>query len=330
METPSPVHASERSGLIWGFDFLDGEARPLQQMAPPEAGAAGLRWLHLNLADQRVQRWIAGCEVLPAPVREGLIEAQARPHALHAGGVALVVLPDIEREFDEGEPRLGLMRMALAPGLAITTRMHPLRSADVMREHIQRGATPESPAAALELLLASLGETVRRVVGDAEVTVQRIEDQLLDSGRTPDARAFVTLRSLMVRTHRLLTGARAVLHELGEDGGLPAPLEAVIDKAGRRLGALDSELLTVQSQLRLLREEIDLQATQRTNQNLYILSILSALMLPATLVTGFFGMNTGGLPWVQHPIGTSFATLIAIGASAAVYVALRLSGFMRR
>jgi Mg2+ and Co2+ transporter CorA len=329
MNTPSPVQAAERSGLIWGFDFVRGEALPLFQTAPPEAGAEGLRWLHLNLSDQRVQRWIAS-STLPAPLREGLLDSHARAHAMLDGEAALLVLPDIEREFDEGEPRLGLMRMALVPGLVITARLHPLRSADVMRERIQSGAAPETGPAALELLLAAMSETVRRVVADAEATVQRIEDQLLDSGRTPDARAFVTLRSLMVRTHRLLTGARAVLRDLAEEDALPPAFTPVVDKAARRLAGLDSELLTVQSQLRLLREEIDLQATQRTNQNLYILSILSALMLPATLVTGFFGMNTGGLPWMQHPVGTAFATVVAIAASAAVYLALRLAGFMKR
>ena len=330
MDTPSPAQAAERSGLIWGFDFADGAATPLFRIEAPEAGAKGVRWLHLNLSDARVQRWIGACAALPALVREGLLDPHARGHALFDGQVALLVLPDIEREFDEGEPRLGVMRMALAPGLVITTRLHPLRSADVMRERIQHGAVPDTQAAALELLLAAMAETVRRVVGNAEATVQRIEDQLLDSGRTPDARAFVTLRGLMVRTHRLLTGARAVLRDLPEDHTVPEALEKVIDKAARRLAGLDGELLTVQSQLRLLREEIDLQATQRTNQNLYILSILSAVMLPATLVTGYFGMNTGGLPWQQHPVGTTFATIVAIAASALVLLALRLAGFMRR
>jgi hypothetical protein len=33
---------------------------------------------------------------------------------------------------------------------------------------------------------------------------------------------------------------------------------------------------------------------------------------------------------VQHPVGTAFATVIAVGASAAVFIALRLAGFMRR
>ena len=330
MTTPSSVQAAERSGLIWGFDFADGSATPVYRAEAPAPDATGLRWLHLNLSDQRVQRWIAGCEALPASLRDGLLEPHARPHALFFEDDALLVLPDIEREFDEGEPRLGMMRIALLPGLIITARLHPLRSADVVRERIQGGAAPATPAAALELVLLCVAVTVRRIVAEAESTVQRIEDQLLDSGRTPDARAFVTLRSLMVRTHRLLTGARAVLRDVTEEGDLAAAFEPVVEKAGRRFAALDGDLLTVQSQLRMVREEIDLQATQRTNQNLYILSILSALMLPATLVTGYFGMNTGGLPWQQHPVGTTFATAVAIGASAAVYLALRLAGFMRR
>jgi Mg2+ and Co2+ transporter CorA len=330
MDTLSPVQAAERSGLIWGFDFRDGAAHALSRIESPEPGAAGLRWLHLSLANQTTQHWISDGSAFPPPVRESLLDPHARPHALVHGDVVLLFLPDIEREFDEGEPRLGVMRLALSPGLAVTTRMHPLRSADVMRDHIRLGAAPETPAAALELLLLCLSETVRHVVAEAEVTVQRIEDQLLESGRTPDARVFVTLRSLMVRTHRLLTSGRAVLRDLADEDALPAALAAVIEKGARRFAALDGDLLAVQSQLRLLREEIDLQATQRTNQNLYILSILSALMLPATLVTGFFGMNTGGLPWMQHPIGTGFASLVAIGSSAAVYLALRWAGFMRR
>ncbi len=60
--------------------------------------------------------------------------------------------------------------------------------------------------------------------------------------------------------------------------------------------------------MRLLREELDLQAVQRTNQNLYVLSVMTALLLPATLVTGLFGMNTGGLPWAHTPFGTAAAT----------------------
>jgi magnesium transporter len=43
---------------------------------------------------------------------------------------------------------------------------------------------------------------------------------------------------------------------------------------------------------------------ERMNRNMYWLTILSAVFLPLTLVTGFFGMNTGGLPYTDDAAGT--------------------------
>ena len=40
------------------------------------------------------------------------------------------------------------------------------------------------------------------------------------------------------------------------------------------------------------------------NRNVYYLTIISGIFLPLTLVTGFFGMNTGGMPLSDDPHGT--------------------------
>ena len=58
-----------------------------------------------------------------------------------------------------------------------------------------------------------------------------------------------------------------------------------------------------------------------------MLSIVTALMLPASLVTGIFGMNTGGLPLTQSPLGSLAACLVAAASAGATYVLLRLLGF---
>ncbi len=44
---------------------------------------------------------------------------------------------------------------------------------------------------------------------------------------------------------------------------------------------------------------------ERMNRNVYYLTIISGIFLPLTLLTGFFGMNTGGLPWTDDPHGTA-------------------------
>jgi len=51
---------------------------------------------------------------------------------------------------------------------------------------------------------------------------------------------------------------------------------------------------------------------ERMNRNMYWLTILSAIFLPLTLVTGFFGMNTGGLPYTDDPLGTAKVLWISL------------------
>jgi len=50
---------------------------------------------------------------------------------------------------------------------------------------------------------------------------------------------------------------------------------------------------------------------EKMNHIMFVLTILSAVFLPLTLITGFFGMNTGGLPYTNDSLGT----IKAIGIS---------------
>jgi len=49
------------------------------------------------------------------------------------------------------------------------------------------------------------------------------------------------------------------------------------------------------------------------------LTILTAIGLPMTIVSGFFGMNFEELPWTKSPWGVSAATAIMVGVSVGIY-----------
>jgi len=51
---------------------------------------------------------------------------------------------------------------------------------------------------------------------------------------------------------------------------------------------------------------------EKMNKNIYYLTMISGVFLPLTLITGFFGMNTGGLPFIDDPNGTLKAISIAL------------------
>jgi len=67
------------------------------------------------------------------------------------------------------------------------------------------------------------------------------------------------------------------------------------------------------------------------NNVMFILTILSAIFMPLTLVTGFFGMNTGGLPFVDDSDGTLKVVVItAIFEIPFIYLIYRLTKFDKR
>jgi Mg2+ and Co2+ transporter CorA len=53
--------------------------------------------------------------------------------------------------------------------------------------------------------------------------------------------------------------------------------------------------------------------------------VVTTVLLPATFVTGYFGMNTGGMLWAGNEAthGSIFATLLCLAAAAVTLLLLR-------
>ena len=138
------------------------------------------------------------------------------------------------------------------------------------------------------------------------------------------------LRRTAVRLRRQLAGFRGILKHFAEDHAdkpRHAGSREAAERLFRRIEELDQEVLEIQDRARFLQDEIAAKIAGRTNRNVYVLSVLTAMLMPATLVTGVFGMNTNDL-WLEHSgHGTLIAIFIAAIASAAVLLLLRRLGF---
>ncbi|MGO7424421.1 CorA family divalent cation transporter, partial [Rhizobium ruizarguesonis] len=90
-----------------------------------------------------------------------------------------------------------------------------------------------------------------------------------------------------------------------------------------RLETVDHDIYALQDRARLLHEEIDSKQSSETNRHLYLLSIMTAFLLPPTLVTGFFGMNTANLPFAVGDYGTEYAVALIVASIAFAWWLLR-------
>ncbi|HSB58419.1 MAG TPA: CorA family divalent cation transporter [Methyloceanibacter sp.] len=98
----------------------------------------------------------------------------------------------------------------------------------------------------------------------------------------------------------------------------------------QRLDWIDTEIVELRDRSRLLQEEIMLKSSEQTNRSLHVLAIVTTVFLPATLVTGVFGMNVAGLPLTQNADGFLWAMVLTAGAAAFVYWLLKRAGTVGR
>src|SRR5258705_102354 len=76
----------------------------------------------------------------------------------------------------------------------------------------------------------------------------------------------------------------------------------------------------VEMQRDLLTGALDVylsSVANRTNQVMKVLTVLGTIALPSIVISGFYGMNLKGLPWIDSPYGAE----IAIGLMAITTVA---------
>jgi len=76
----------------------------------------------------------------------------------------------------------------------------------------------------------------------------------------------------------------------------------------------------------ILHAELTNNLNDELNRAAYTLSIVSAIFLPLTFVTGLMGMNVEGIPAAEHPFGFWLAALVCLaigGLTVPILVALR-------
>lgn len=308
-------------GLICGFRLGPVEACGLADVGTGKSNRA--TWIHLNVADGRARRWLQDESGLDAAAVKVLTEGEPRIHLERRGPALVAVLGDLHHDFDRDAEGLGTIRIYVDEHRIITARRARLRTVDKLRRDLSDGtATANSPGALFESFIERLVNTFSEVVATLAETTDDLEDRVL-AGRTaiPGTLLGQTRRN-MARLRRHVNANRAALSGLRVS--LPDVLSVETSQLRQILERLDTtvaDLELVQERTRLLQEEIVSRVGETTSRNLAVLSTVTTALLPITLLTGIFGMNVGGLPWVGDPSGFRW---VMLGIAATVSVSLVL------
>lgn len=331
---PSPA-----PGLIFALRFdAAGEGRripsdaELTDLAVPE----GFVWLHLDLIDARVEGLIAQGRLGPADLAATTFGRDDHQRVVVEEPCIGLVLCDHAREFDGtvGPAPTGRLHALIGPSYLVTGRRHATAGAEAAREAVLAGRRVPSPAKLLELCLSGVITATHAATIRFSDAIDAIEDRVLDESVRCDAAPLGPIRRQAVQLHRQISGLAAVFHRLeaeteAHEDEHPDSVSAMAARVVQRLDALHRDMHLLSERSRLLQDEIAGRSAAETNRQLFTLSILTALFLPPTLVTGVFGMNTKGLFLGDFENGSLIALGIGALAALAVYLIIRRLGVVQ-
>ena len=178
----------------------------------------------------------------------------------------------------------------------ISGRNSALCAVEATRRSLEAGQRIENIAELFESIIEHVASTMERVVDRLAHDLDAIEEEVLSDEEADLRKGLGQLRRTCVRLHRQLSGMQQVFHRLERRNvaGAKPGLQIAAAKLAQRLDGLDRSLVEMRESSRLLQEELQLKVEEQGNDNLRVLSVLTALLMPPTLVTGIFGMNTQG------------------------------------
>jgi zinc transporter len=311
-------------GLVGALAFVAGTPRKCDDPRPP--GGPGWDWLHYDIAHSGARAAIEAEAGFPPFILRLLVGPEETPRIVTDGRAVAGVLPSFIRSTGPDVYKIAWWRFAMLPDRIITCRRHPVRVLTAVWDGIGAGHVPDGPVALLDAAIAEFAREARRRVATLDEELDLAEDALLDRHGAADLGGLGTrlgqARREVTTIKRALTPLARLLAADAEE--LPAwTMRASHETAHSAVvGTLD-DIGALHDRARSLQDELAARQADETNRRLYIVSIVTTVVMPAALLTGFFGMNTGGLPWQSHGLGTVYATTLCVLAMLGTFIVLR-------
>ena len=290
---------------------LDGEggARSIRlvQLTPPAPGSNGFDfvWVQLQRENHEAMDWLENESGLDGFILDALTADDTRPRCtVHSDGTILNLRGVNLHEGAEPEDMISL-RLWVDKHRVIGVWRRPLHAVADLMASLDRGVAPVSPGDLVAKLALRLVDRMEPLVADLHEQMDGMEELLDHPEATFERHILADLRRQTILLRRFIAPQRDALNTLAiEDlDWLTERDRSRIREAGDKTTRVTEELESVRERAAIVHDQLlDLRAEQMHRYTL-LLSVVAAIFLPLTLLTGILGINVGGIPGADSPWG---------------------------
>ncbi|MGP1395078.1 MAG: zinc transporter ZntB [Inquilinaceae bacterium] len=278
----------------------------------------GVLWVHLDRAGAATRDWLMTDSGIDPVIAGALMVREVRPRVVEEADGLLVMLRGVNLNPGADPEDMVGIRMWLEPQRIVTVRQRRLMAIADIREALDKGQGPTGPGGFLHQISDRMIERMGPVIGDLDDTVDRLEVDVLTAHGAALRTELAEVRRRAIALRRYLAPQRDVVSRLHAvqapwlSDGQRMQLREIADRTTRYVEDLDS----ARERAAVTQDELNSRISDQMNRTMYLLSVVAAVLLPPSLLTGLLGINVGGLPGVDNP--WAFGLVVALIVAVAV------------
>lgn len=321
---PTEQVQDHQHGVIFAR-LLDGQggARHLswqeaKDWRRPE-GSPETLWVHLDRRVEAVGDWLEDGLGLGEATADVLVSHETRPRAFREGDSLVAILRGINLNPGEDMEDMIALQIWSDGTRVVTLRRRRLQTPRDVLATLERGAGPKQAGDLFTELVEQLIAKINISIIATNEEIDLLERDADDADAEDIVDRIGDIRRDCLRLKRYMSPQHEALLQIGRDAPKwlskhnRADIRETIDRLRRYLEDID---VSKESVL-VLQDELDSRAAARSDHTMYLLSIVAAIFLPLSFVTGLLGINVGGMPGVQSGdafwITVTALTLLLVG-----------------
>lgn len=285
-----------------------------------------LNWKHLNFSIAEDASWIRRESGIPGIVADAMLDMDSRPRTLLTDEGILVILRGVNLNPGQNIEDMISLRVWVEPHRVISTSRRQLTSIKEIQSAIAAGNEPKTPGKFLTILVERLNNFITEAIEKIEDEVDKAEDSVNNTKAIARNSPFSVLRRQTARIRRYLGPQREALDRLSRisNSVLDEACRSQVNEQANHLMLILEDLDLVRERAMLAQEEFLGIVAHEQNSRMFVLSIVAAIFLPLSFLTGLMGMNVAGLPGLEYQWAFWILVAIMLVISIVILVLFRI------
>lgn len=318
------METNPADALLWAVHLKDGlTPKTIALTDSCLSYEHGFDWVHLKADATDSVTCLQELKLEPEII-DALCTTETRPKALQFGEGMLIYLRGINRNPSADPEDMVSLRLWVTPNRLISVRRknRKLLSVQDIKEELKADNIPSSPTSLMLNIITKITDRISETVDDLDE--QLTEFEALEKSNSQDRLKLSQVRRQSAAIRRYLYPQRDALDALYRFNKTLSQeqvfeLRDQTDRTTRYVEELD----LARERAMVLQDELRNRIAELQGMRMYVLSLVTAIFLPLSFLTGLFGMNVAGLPGTEEP-----KAFIYLGLGMVVLAVVSLIGML--